>query len=1030
MDLSSTAAPGVAHPVPTLYAGLLPSWQAAQLNDTYGKGFAILRQQGWQVGRGMGRSERGTATPISQQVSAHMRAGIGFVRTGMEFSAAAISISHLDDFIAPAPLFAGATRMVPAADDAHADGVHSPLAHQAPQPAASRTSDATEAIEQLVVGVHGHADIWQDEAVLELLRTGQRPQNCSSRELDRVTKRARSYIWQNGTLHRRLMDGTMRKCPRPEVRAGIIRKHHESSGHFGAKRTGQLLATAWWWHGMFADAAHHVRQCKTCAQVKATFGGPVDRELLQTLPIGGLHYRWSADLGELSRTHRGNKYIMVCVEHFSGFMVLVPLASKDSDTVAFAFENIVLGQFGAPAEILTDQGNEFKGAFDDTLDRWLIDHRLSSPEHPQSDVKTERAVKTIKLACKSMAQDAQDVDGWDDHLPSIALGYNSSLQCATKSSPYWLMYAKLPVLPPGTRERLEVPLDASWVSLWPSDPSEQERVVKDLHERASQLKEATTIAGQNLLISQHRDRKYYKDSRSGQFKPRLRRFEIGDFVFVKYSDAQLKDSMRPSARPVILKIQAVSQAGQLTLIGSDGQSKVVPPEYCARCPLVNIDTRVHESLGQVADDTTCTKCASADRGHEMLLCDNCNQAWHMDCLEPALPAIPHGDWFCPECEHLGKEHGELERPTVQVRQAQQGSTDAEERYHREALELEGSPARINKRDGKVEYMGLTFKPNSFRVRFSDNTTVRLNLTKLRVAMRGAHRQLGGGAPQPPAERHVHWPDEPAAPASIPPVQRSACDRCLKSKKGPTYCAKMKHQQGAAAVTSVTVHASLLDAHTWAEWYEPTTDGERHEVDAMRVQTLQAVGDDNDFRLEGRYPPGEVSDAELQKLADMVEMHAVSGIIDPFSELGRIRHFARAKLQLDIAGPGLLTSPAAGAFRPLDPLWYEHVRSHGPLGAVWTVPWARLLDWLVPLWVVGQSIPMVYCLVPGDYFSQAKAVTLSLIQRLARQGRVLVVANLPWSIHNDRRQWLVITDSAQRLQSALKQPLCGNSIFAC
>jgi len=88
-------------------------------------------------------------------------------------------------------------------------------------------------------------------------------------------------------------------------------------------------------------------------------------------------------------------------------------------------------------------------------------------------------------------------------------------------------------------------------------------------------------------------------------------------------------------------------------------------------------------------------------------------------------------------------------------------------------------------------MGLTFKPNSF-VLFSDNTSVRLNLTKLRVAMRGAHRQLGGGAPQPPAERHVHRPDEPTAPASIPPVQQSACDRCLKSKKGPTYCAKMKH----------------------------------------------------------------------------------------------------------------------------------------------------------------------------------------------------------------------------------------------
>ena len=88
----------------------------------------------------------------------------------------------------------------------------------------------------------------------------------------------------------------------------------------------------------------------------------------------------------------------------------------------------------------------------------------------------------------------------------------------------------------------------------------------------------------------------------------------------------------------------------------------------------------------------------------------------------------------------------------------------------------------------------------------------------------------------------------AMQATSPPVQRSACDQCRKSKKGPTYCAKMRHQRGAASVTSITVHACISDAHTWAEWYELTADGERHEVDAMRVQVLQAVADDNDFRL--------------------------------------------------------------------------------------------------------------------------------------------------------------------------------------
>ena len=32
-----------------------------------------------------------------------------------------------------------------------------------------------------MVGVHGHADKWRHRVVLELLRTGQRPQSCNSR---------------------------------------------------------------------------------------------------------------------------------------------------------------------------------------------------------------------------------------------------------------------------------------------------------------------------------------------------------------------------------------------------------------------------------------------------------------------------------------------------------------------------------------------------------------------------------------------------------------------------------------------------------------------------------------------------------------------------------------------------------------------------------------------------------------------------------------------------------------------------------
>lgn len=34
----------------------------------------------------------------------------------------------------------------------------------------------------------------------------------------------------------------------------------------------------------------------------------------------------------------------------------------------------------------------------------------------------------------------------------------------------------------------------------------------------------------------------------------------------------------------------------------------------------------------------------------MLLCDGCDDGFHMHCLDPALQSIPEGDWYCNECE--------------------------------------------------------------------------------------------------------------------------------------------------------------------------------------------------------------------------------------------------------------------------------------------------------------------------------------------------------------------------------------------
>jgi hypothetical protein len=100
-----------------------------------------------------------------------------------------------------------------------------------------------------------------------------------------------------------------------------------------------------------------VRSCAACDHVKASF--EVRDTVLKPLPIMRLFYRWGVDLCKMPHTSEdGSKYVVVMIEHFTKWVELVPIPEKSSFYTAAALKGD-LTRFGAPAEVLTDQGEEF-----------------------------------------------------------------------------------------------------------------------------------------------------------------------------------------------------------------------------------------------------------------------------------------------------------------------------------------------------------------------------------------------------------------------------------------------------------------------------------------------------------------------------------------------------------------------------------------------------------------------------------------------------------------------------------------------
>ncbi|XP_021275522.1 uncharacterized protein LOC110410230 isoform X2 [Herrania umbratica] len=70
---------------------------------------------------------------------------------------------------------------------------------------------------------------------------------------------------------------------------------------------------------------------------------------------------------------------------------------------------------------------------------------------------------------------------------------------------------------------------------------------------------------------------------------------------------------------------------------------------------------------------TCKQCGNSESTLEMLLCDHCEEAYHIVCLNPRLKKLPTDEWFCHHCSNMNskvlQETSSLKSPVPSWRRA-------------------------------------------------------------------------------------------------------------------------------------------------------------------------------------------------------------------------------------------------------------------------------------------------------------------------------------------------------------------------
>ena len=244
--------------------------------------------------------------------------------------------------------------------------------------------------------------------------------------------------YDSRSIHKDILLGKQ-LCVPLSLRADLLESKHKLAGHAGGRRLYLSLLTSFYWQSMFTDAKAYATSCTVCQQNKMST--QTHKVPLKSIKNEHLFNVWSMDVLKMPKSHQGNSLALVCVENFSLWPEITPLANETAPEIANALVNTIFVRHGIPQQLLSDRGSNFTSKLLNKVCQLLkVKRLLTATYRPQSD-PAEAQNKMILQTLRCMAEN-EDAN-WEDNLPAVLLAHRSTPSpTRADMSPYKLLYAR------------------------------------------------------------------------------------------------------------------------------------------------------------------------------------------------------------------------------------------------------------------------------------------------------------------------------------------------------------------------------------------------------------------------------------------------------------------------------------------------------------------------------------------------------------------------------------------------------------